>query len=159
MFRFIIFVFTASWNLRFRRQVPPAGWCKTRHSPLKPAQSGYNGYCKGCFVELFPDEHRVKQERRKKVCRFCGVVAELLGGAACRPCHRALSCKTCKAPHPAERPPQCIVCHSATALWCTRCHPEASLAAKMCEACQEKISSCYYCHGMTGDFFTGASNA
>ncbi len=40
-----------------KKQLPAAGWCLTRHRPLKIAQSGYGGYCKVCYQEKFPKKH------------------------------------------------------------------------------------------------------
>ena len=272
---------------------PPAqGWCRTRHKPLKPAQTGYRGYCKNCFLAFYPDEYASKQEARKQHCRFCGASRDLVAGS-CRPCLRVRTCESCSsiseevhptycrhcrsqrasigargprfalwcplcttveerdlqccraclrdsapslcgwcstadqgplqylecneadcdggtlcctacapafaasaartciscwrrlprserlcivcsltvarddkmkrrccdmcyakhycgscdAPHPAERPPQCVACKSATAMWCESCHPDEAREIGVCTACHENTGSCYYCHG------------
>ena len=57
------------------RKEPDAGWCTTRHRPLKAAQSGYTGddgkpYCKDCLRDLYPEIHAEKQKLRKKHAGF-----------------------------------------------------------------------------------------
>jgi hypothetical protein len=50
---------------------PLYGWCAGKHSPRKPAQSGYadaarNRYCKACYKKKFPKEYEAKQSARKQ---------------------------------------------------------------------------------------------
>ena len=102
------------------RDVPAAGWCKTQHRPLKPAHSGYDGYCKACFRDLFPDKYFAKQQKRNHACRMCGGVGEVLRGL-CRPCVRLRTCATCAAVNEKEEPQRCLECKQCPSLWCREC--------------------------------------
>ena len=75
---------------------PLYGWCKTMHKPLKAAQSGYEGYCKSCYQQKFPEKHRSKQDSRMLICGYCGEKRELVHGS-CKPCSRARACASCGA--------------------------------------------------------------
>ena len=75
-------------------KTPLYGWCKGSHRPKKPAQSGYDGYCKLCYKEKFPRKYVVKQKARQQVCRICQKTTEVVN-SICRPCSRLHCCHTC----------------------------------------------------------------
>ena len=54
-----------------KKHSPVAGWCLTKHRPLRAAQSGHGGYCKSCYQERFPKKYAEKQRLRKKSCKYC----------------------------------------------------------------------------------------
>ena len=73
--------------------MPRYGWCKGMHKPKdpRPAQSGYDGYCKRCFGRLFPERFRVKQNARKRECELCREFKVLVRGV-CRSCRGERKC-------------------------------------------------------------------
>ena len=73
---------------------PLYGWCKGKHRPKVPAQSGHRGYCKACFGKLFPDEAKGKSAARKKQCSICRGSSEMADAKLkiCKPCYKARKC-------------------------------------------------------------------
>ena len=80
--------------------------CASPHTPVKRAVWGCKGYCKTCFLSLFPEEHAKKLQQRKevrtdggrgcsarRVCKTCGVKkrANKCGGH-CRTCFKVYKC-------------------------------------------------------------------
>ena len=131
--------------------VPRAGWCKTLHRPLKPAQSGYEGYCKTCFRDLFPDKYFAKQQKRNHPCRICGGVGEVLRGL-CRPCVRLRTCASCTAVNEEEEPQRCVKCKQSPSLWCRGCTSFVDRAKGLCSGCLSKYGSvlCLICKAAVG---------
>ena len=91
-------------------QTPAAGWCHTRHRPNKPAQSGYDGYCKACYQDKFPKKYLDKQLQRKKQCAWCAELRDTIGGKFCKPCFSARSCEECSAVNTDNEAVSCVQC-------------------------------------------------
>ena len=123
---------------------PPYGWCQTNHSPRKPAQSGYKGYCKQCYKQIFPDDHKIKHAKRKAECKFCRSVAELTQAGYCRPCARARSCEGCGEVNIDSNARICVGCSSnreamgakqdRLAMWCLTCTSTQERMSALCVA-------------------------
>ena len=106
-------------------------WCRTRHSPRVPAQSGHGGYCKACFAKRFPREHAKKQKGRLKLCSHCGNQRQVTSVGFCKPCTKARSCNVCFAVNADSSAVTCSMCcqrrerlgatQTALALWCESC--------------------------------------
>ena len=117
--------------------------CKVSRCP-RYAQTGYGGFCKGCFRKRFPIEYAQKDLRRKKECPLCGLGRELLGGI-CKPCARARKCKRCGDVNRDQSAAACSRCrkrrHSMgarefrLALWCRQCTTAAERESGACETC------------------------
>ena len=52
------------------------------------------------------------------VCSTCTAQKNIAYHRCCKSCYGTYYCGSCGVPHPSGRPPQCIACRSATALWC-----------------------------------------
>ena len=118
-----------------RKPEPLYGWCATRHSPLKAAQSGYvdssgKRYCKTCFRDLCPEFYAAKQARRTGVCRLCKEARVLLQGV-CRPCIRARACSVCQELMEGPETPS-LLCTRPIPASCRTCYNEPSSIAGVC---------------------------
>lgn len=124
---------------------PAAGWCKSKHQPRKPAQSGYDGYCKACFRERFPQRFAEKQQSRKQSCRVCGSHAELSGGT-CRPCLRRRTCGKCQRFDETVELPLCRHCRTLRLL-CSECMSPEEQAQGLCTRCKKTPGDmcCAFC--------------
>ena len=124
---------------------PAAGWCKSKHQPRKPAQSGYDGYCKACFRERFPQRFAEKQQNRKQSCRVCGSHAELSGGT-CRPCLRRRTCGKCERFDETAELPLCRHCKTLRLL-CSECMSPEEQAQGLCTRCDKTHGGmrCAFC--------------
>lgn len=129
--------------------------CKTSRCP-KRAQTGYDGFCKGCFRKRFPKQYAEKDLRRKKVCPVCGLGRELIGGV-CKPCARARKCKGCG---DVNRDPSAAVCSRCRkrrhnqgarelrlALWCRKCTTAGERDTGVCQTCFDECPDlrCNHC--------------
>ena len=136
---FCVTIMVSKGAKRKTREPPPTyGWCKGPHGPRSrvPAQSGYQGYCKSCYRERFPEEFAEKLRKRKKMCGYCGTQKELIGGF-CKPCRRSRECVCCSAVNTNQRAPFCKHCGGLRkklgadgerlALWCSTCTTEEEL--------------------------------
>ncbi len=135
---------------------PQAGWCRTKHRPKKPAQSGHDGYCKACFRELFPGKHKAKQKNRKETCIFCDSVGELTQTGLCRPCVRARACDVCGAYNLDRDAHVCLDCcdhreklgavQPRLAMWCVDCTSASERSAQLCRPCFGRARGrCHHC--------------
>ncbi len=121
------------------RAEPAAGWCTTRHKPLKPAQSGYRGddglpYCKSCLQRLFPAKYSEKQARRTGLCSLCGISKEFVRGV-CKPCPTVRECPECQAVNRDVEARRCGSCpERLLALWCESCTDEVARDLGLCHA-------------------------
>ena len=125
-----------------------------RGEPYPKAQTGYDGYCKSCFKEKFPAEYRLKQEKRRKKCRFCGQQRELVGGVMCKPCHRSRVCHhpDCSWFNESEEPTLCVACESREknpsctekrcAMACPTHTSEAERNLQLCHMCSASRLPC-----------------
>ena len=128
---------------------PTAGWCKTKHRPKKPAQSGHRGFCKACFREKFPKEHEEKQRQRKNTCSYCHDYKDIQSNGFCKPCISARSCDRCDGVNVKRKAPTCSFCVTTRdglgagqhrlALWCASCYSEVERKLGRCCACFEKF--------------------
>ena len=140
--------------------------CRGKHKPRRGepypnAQTGYDGYCKSCFKEKFPAEYRLKQEQRKKKCRFCGQQRELIRGVMCKPCHRSRACHhpDCSWFNESSEPTLCVACESrgnnpqCTEKRCAMACPTHTSAAErnlqLCHVCSASRLPCAHCREPT----------
>ena len=160
LFRLLVsFVCTIVPWLLVRGAHPAAGWCKIRHRPLRAAQTGYEGYCKACYRQFFPERHQEKQTARKRKCPYCLHELELQSNGFCKACTRARSCQTCGEVNRASSAETCVACaprrdepgatRPRLALWCPTCSSEQERASGRCGACYKKALAfvCHHCSG------------
>eukprot|EP00959_Pyramimonas_sp_CCMP1952_P039172 820018-Pyramimonas_sp.AAC.1 len=128
--------------------------CRGRHEAKKTtpfAQSGYDGYCKGCYRTLFPDAYNEKQAARKSTCKFCGLSRELVNKTMCKPCARQRSCHVdgCTWFNQEGNPLRCTACDNRT----TKAHAIAKLCAMRCPthttAEERALGLCHSCASTT----------
>ena len=148
------------------KKVPPAkkdakppsqGWCLTRHRPLKPAQSGYEGYCKACYRDLFPKKYAAKVSTRKSKCATCGELREVSAAGLCKPCTKARSCPTCSSMNLDAHALACTICavrrkalgavQDVLAAWCTVCTGTEERESGLCPSCfaAQAQKVCHHC--------------
>ena len=128
---------------------PKYGWCKTRHTPRKPAQSGHLGYCKACYKKKFPRKFAIKKKTRSKPCPYCGNQRELTVAGFCKPCTKSRSCKSCSAVNVNRYAPICSMCfkrrslmgatQAALALWCEACTTPEQRCTQLCQGCFDRV--------------------
>ena len=131
--------------------------CRTKDNERKPAQSGYDGYCKSCYKAKHPKLYAGKAQARQRKCSFCSTVKEVLGNGFCKPCTRARSCATCSAVNKDRAAPACFRCNArrkrlgvaqdVLALWCIACTTVEERACGMCRACYDdsRREACHHC--------------
>ena len=158
---------TCLWELEAGKKEPAKtplyGWCRTRHRPLKAAQSGYDGYCKLCFKELFPKAYAKKQGGRKGTCTFCGEAADIARAGFCKSCVRARSCDECGEVSCDVNARACTSCSSARtkldasqgilALWCPHHTSAEERGSARCRRCFDKFGAggkCDQCDAVEG---------
>ena len=135
---------------------PLAGWCRTQHRPLKPAQSSYKGFCKKCFQKKFPDEYREKLQDRKKKCKICGLFQDLRKSGVCKVCTRVRKCEVCGTLNEERDAKVCDNCpllsgplkvaHARLALWCRQCTTATERSEELCHICSKRsIGECHHC--------------
>ena len=112
--------------------VPLYGWCRTKHDPKRPAQSGHDGYCKACYKARFPNKYAAKQANIKKSCGFCRELRHNLRAGVCKPCRAARACGGCGDVNLNAAAASCMNCYASRqqrgasqtrlAMWCASCH-------------------------------------
>ena len=137
-------------------KTPAAGWCRTKHRPNKPAQSGYKGYCKACFRKHFPEEHMAKVLLRRKTCGVCAETKNITSDGVCKPCRTARACAGCDEVNLEVHSATCLFCETSRArlgatrprlaMWCVSCYSEESFASGRCASCYRKtLGKCAHC--------------
>ena len=138
--------------LPHEQMVVTVPFCRGSCRPKKPAQSGYENYCKACFKEKFPRKFaRLIAKRYSNPCRLCNEERELSGAGICKRCDRARSCNICSEVNEKNRALQCKACAATRrgcggqqirlAMWCTTCFAPEQIAARLCEDCSGKQQS------------------
>ena len=129
-------------------------FCRGSCRPKKPAQSGYENYCKSCYKKKFPRKFsRLTAERYSHACELCGEKDLRTGAGVCKPCIKARSCSSCDEINMKKRAAHCKRCPAALfgswsrgrgsrqarlARWCTKCFAPEQIASRLCEACSGK---------------------
>ena len=140
-----------------KQTAPAAGWCKNRHSPLKPAQSGYEGYCKACYRDAFPKKCAAKQKLRQAACLHCRKTKDIGAQGYCRSCCGSRQCETCNDLNRRRKASICSRCQSLReglgalqprlALWCLACTSDADRSEQLCRSCLQtsRAAECTEC--------------
>ena len=140
-----------------QKQEPRTGWCLTKHKPPKAAQSGYEGYCKTCYKEKFPEKHAAKLQRRNKPCPCCGQCLDLRANGYCKSCITSRSCARCGDVSHDQSAVACSSCsvlreqlgatQQRLALWCGSCYSMEECMSGVCGSCYETMfkDSCEHC--------------
>ena len=141
---------------------PRAGWCKgfsKKHKPKLAAQSGYDGYCKACYVKAFPRKAAAKVAARKDkqhACSVCDTLRELTDGV-CKPCRRSFGCreKGCNHINRDTDAAQCRACAESRkaygaadgklAMWCPQHTTAEERMTGLCRECFQALCKCYHC--------------
>ena len=117
--------------------------------------AAYQGYCKGCFAIVFPQEYEQIKGLRKKSCIVCGAHREL-ERSLCRPCLHSRTCSDCHGLNLALDASRCGNCEgfrkslgavqSRLALWCLSCSTADERKHGLCRPCLTVSSTtCDHC--------------
>ena len=124
--------------------------CHGSHKYPVRAQTGYLddegwGYCKPCYRDLYPDAYEEKRQARRRVCRFCLQLKDLIRGI-CKICARKRRCSTegCTGFLDIADPLSCRRCADNFALRCPLCTDSHQREAGLCIRCARGIA-CEYC--------------
>ena len=121
-------------------------FCRGSCRPKKPAQSGYENYCKSCYKKKFPRKfYRLTAERYSHACELCGEKDLRTGAGVRKPCIEACSCSSCDEINMKKRAAHCKRCPAALfgswsrgrgsrqarlARWCTKCFAPEQIASR-----------------------------
>lgn len=142
-------------------QMAPPGWCKGFHSPKRPAQGGYEGFCAKCFRKRFPRKHAKTKSRLGIWCDNCyepqqlksGVCASCLdkGRKKCTHCERLnfLVQDVCSEPQCSRNLRLCTACYtvhqSSSAIVCGVCRRQKLERCDECGTQDDLVDGNYYC--------------
>ena len=134
--------------------------CRGNHRPKKDApfaQTGYDGYCKACYKQRFPDKYAAKQRSRKRACRFCFEDKEIVRDGMCKTCLRERACQEegCSWVNVDLSPVRCTACAglgknsvalaARCAMRCPTHTSEEDRGLELCRGCADSRAPCDVC--------------